>query len=46
MTVSALSISASVDRVRGDDVLMVYDGVSGVSFSRTIARWWTGWPTS
>ncbi len=29
--VSSLSISVSVQRVRGDDVLMTYEGVSGIS---------------
>ncbi len=31
-TATALSISVSVERIRGDDVLIVYDAVSGVSF--------------
>jgi PmbA protein len=33
LTASAMAISVSVERVRGDDVLIVYDAVSGVSFS-------------
>ncbi|MBC7237404.1 MAG: TldD/PmbA family protein, partial [Chloroflexi bacterium] len=31
--VSSLSVSVSVERVRGDDVLMTYDGTSGISLS-------------